>query len=194
MRRELVLTAIVSAAIGAGLMLLATGSRPPAGIEGWRPINAEVKAALATEGSAADPGGDKASKPAETASAVDKPGEEVTGNGAAGKTEPGGGSGETVTNADAAGQNAGPSAGAESNSGVAAFKEEAGKSTDTGKISINRAGLAELQEIPGIGEKKAQAILDYRNAHGPFTSIEELTQVKGIGDKMLEKMKPYIGL
>ncbi|WP_232282244.1 ComEA family DNA-binding protein [Paenibacillus sp. oral taxon 786] len=161
MRRELVLTAIVSAAIGAGLMLLATGSRPPAGIEGWTPINAEVKAALATEGSAADPGG---------------------------------GSGETVTNADAAGQNAGPSAGAESNSGVAAFKEEAGKSTDTGKISINRAGLAELQEIPGIGEKKAKAILDYRNAHGPFTSIEALTEVKGIGDKMLEKMKPYIGL
>lgn len=194
MRRELVLTAIVSAVIGAGLMLLATGGRSPAGIEGWTPINAEVKAALATEGSAADPGGDKASKPSETASAVDKPGEEVTGNGAAGKTDLKGISEETATHVNAAGQNAGSTTEAEAVSGVAASKEEAGKSTDSGKISINRAGLAELQEIPGIGEKKAQAILDYRNAHGPFTSIEALTEVKGIGDKMLEKMRPYIGL
>lgn len=164
MQRKLVLTAIVSAAIGAGLMLLATGGRPPAGIEGWTPINAEVKTALA----------------AKSAAAVNKD---------SGRDSQG-----TATTANAAAQNTAPNTGVEANSGVANSKEEAGKSADTSKISINRAGLAELQEIPGIGEKKAQAILDYRNAHGPFTSIEELTEVKGIGDKMLEKMKPYIGL
>lgn len=61
-------------------------------------------------------------------------------------------------------------------------------------ININSAGLAELQDIPGIGEKKAQAIVDYRNTHGAFTSVSDLTKVKGIGDKMLQKMKPHIGL
>lgn len=61
-------------------------------------------------------------------------------------------------------------------------------------ININTAGLAELQDIPGIGEKKAQAIVDYRNTHGAFTSVSDLTKVKGIGDKMLQKMKPRIGL
>ncbi|RUT46517.1 helix-hairpin-helix domain-containing protein [Paenibacillus anaericanus] len=61
-------------------------------------------------------------------------------------------------------------------------------------ININTAGLAELQDIPGIGEKKAQAIVDYRNTHGAFISVSDLTKVKGIGDKMLQKMKPHIGL
>ncbi|RRJ67856.1 helix-hairpin-helix domain-containing protein [Paenibacillus oralis] len=65
---------------------------------------------------------------------------------------------------------------------------------DTSLISINQAGLTELQDIPGIGEKKAQAIIDYRTAHGPFASLSDLTKVKGIGDKMLGKMKPYIRL
>ncbi|MNO07469.1 ComE operon protein 1 [compost metagenome] len=63
-----------------------------------------------------------------------------------------------------------------------------------GLIHINTAGLKELQEIPGIGEKKAQAILDYRNQNGAFSSIHDLTKIKGIGEKMLEKMKPHIGL
>lgn len=63
-----------------------------------------------------------------------------------------------------------------------------------GLIHINSAGLSELQEIPGIGEKKAQAILDYRNQYGAFQSINDLTKIKGIGSKMLEKMKPYIEL
>lgn len=63
-----------------------------------------------------------------------------------------------------------------------------------GLIHINSAGLLELQEIPGIGEKKAKAILDYRNQYGAFQSIHDLTKIKGIGSKMLEKMKPYIEL
>lgn len=61
-------------------------------------------------------------------------------------------------------------------------------------ISINTATLTELMEIPGIGEKKAQAIIEYRTSHGLFQNVEDLTKVKGIGDKMLEKMKPHIGL
>lgn len=61
-------------------------------------------------------------------------------------------------------------------------------------ISINTASITELMEIPGIGEKKAQAIIEYRTSHGLFKAVEDLTKVKGIGDKMLEKMKPHIGL
>ena len=63
-----------------------------------------------------------------------------------------------------------------------------------GKINVNTASLAQLMELPGIGEKKAQAIMDYRTQHGAFRQVEDLENVKGIGPKMLEKMKPYVGL
>jgi competence protein ComEA len=56
-------------------------------------------------------------------------------------------------------------------------------------INLNTATKDELVALPGIGPAKAQAILDHRNAHGPFKSIEELKDVKGIGAKRYEKLK-----
>jgi competence protein ComEA len=57
-----------------------------------------------------------------------------------------------------------------------------------GKVDINRAGAAELAAaLNGVGEAKAQAIVDYRTANGPFKSAEQLAQVKGIGLKTVEK-------
>ncbi|WP_340013844.1 helix-hairpin-helix domain-containing protein [Paenibacillus sp. FSL K6-1318] len=76
-----------------------------------------------------------------------------------------------------------------SNSNAPVVREESG---DSGKIDVNTAPVSKLTELPGIGEKKAQAIVDYRNAHGPFAKVSDLTKVKGIGMKMLEKMAPYV--
>lgn len=76
-----------------------------------------------------------------------------------------------------------------SNSIPPVVREEA---SDNGKIDVNAASVSKLTELPGIGEKKAQAIVDYRNAHGPFAKVSDLTKVKGIGMKMLEKMAPYV--
>lgn len=60
-----------------------------------------------------------------------------------------------------------------------------------GKININTADLEELQKLPSIGPVLAQRIIDYRNEHGPFTSVSELTSVSGIGLDRLDKIMDY---
>ena len=60
------------------------------------------------------------------------------------------------------------------------------------KIDVNRAEPWLLRVLPGIGEVKAQAIVGYRNEHGPFKRIEDLLKVSGIGPATFEKLKDYI--
>ena len=58
-------------------------------------------------------------------------------------------------------------------------------------VDLNTASLADLAALPGIGESKARAIVAWREST-PFRSVDELREVKGIGDKMLEKLRPQL--
>lgn len=64
----------------------------------------------------------------------------------------------------------------------------------TQAININSAGVAELAGLEGIGESKAQAIVEYRESNGSFASVEQLSEVKGIGPATVEKNKARISL
>ena len=65
-------------------------------------------------------------------------------------------------------------------------------SNESGKININKATLAELQKISGIGETTAKKIIEYRNINGKFKKIEELKQITGIGDKKYDIIKEEV--
>lgn len=69
-----------------------------------------------------------------------------------------------------------------------------GASTSGGMVSLNSANQAQLESLPGIGPATAKKILDYRQAHGGFSSIEELMSVKGIGPKKLEAVRKLVKL
>ena len=87
---------------------------------------------------------------------------------------------------------------------TAASKEGVAVQSDTAKhvskvkkeiphdVNINTADKELLTQLPGIGPVTADIILKYRKDNGQFKSVDELTKVKGIGNKTLEKLKPYL--
>ncbi|WP_404383595.1 ComEA family DNA-binding protein [Knoellia locipacati] len=84
---------------------------------------------------------------------------------------------------------AGQTGGAGGAGGVAGSAGSAG-----GKVALNSADLSALDTLPGVGPVLAQRILDWRTEHGRFTSVEELGEVSGIGEKLLAQLTPKVTL
>ena len=76
----------------------------------------------------------------------------------------------------------------------ACIEDDSSSEEESSVISINTATKEELMTLTGIGEKKAEDIIKYREENGEFTSIEDIKNVKGIGDSLFEKIKDYITL
>lgn len=59
-------------------------------------------------------------------------------------------------------------------------------------VDLNRANAEQLEALDGIGAAKARAIIEFRDANGPFATVDDLRQVRGIGDKLLAALKPQV--
>lgn len=92
----------------------------------------------------------------------------------------------------ASGGGAVPGAGA--SAGGAGASAGGGTSGAAALVSLNSADLTALDTLPGVGPVLAQRILDWRSEHGRFTSVEELGEVSGIGDKLLSQLTPKVTL
>ena len=62
----------------------------------------------------------------------------------------------------------------------------------SGRVCLNTATREALLALPGIGEKTAERILAYRDTYGKFVTVEQLLDVEGIGEGLLEKLRPYV--
>ena len=75
--------------------------------------------------------------------------------------------------------------------GAGKIRSEPGAS-DEPRLDLNRAGPAELDALPGIGPVLAARILEQRRRNGPFRRIEDLLAVRGVGPRLLERLRPYL--
>jgi competence protein ComEA len=68
----------------------------------------------------------------------------------------------------------------------------AAKPAPSGKINLNSATVEQLTAVPGIGEKLASRIVEYRQKNGSFKNVQELMNVKGVGEKSFGKLEPFL--
>ena len=81
---------------------------------------------------------------------------------------------------------------ADQKAAAAAKAPSAAKATPASPVNLNTATQAQLETLPGIGAKAAQRILEYRQKNGNFKKLEDLMNVKGIGEKAFLKLKPLL--
>jgi len=77
---------------------------------------------------------------------------------------------------------------------VASLRGEAAETAGFYTVPLNSATEKDLERIPGIGPVTARRILSYRDANGGFKTVEELLNVKGIGQKKMQKIRPHISI
>ncbi len=70
----------------------------------------------------------------------------------------------------------------------------AGKPVPAGKVNVNTASTEQLTTLPGVGPKLAARIVEYRHKSGPFRSLQELLNVRGVGEKNFAKLEPLLTL
>jgi competence protein ComEA len=70
----------------------------------------------------------------------------------------------------------------------------AAKPAPAGKVNINTATAEQLQALPGVGEKLAARIVEYRQKSGGFKSTQELVNVRGVGEKSFQKIQGYLSV
>jgi competence protein ComEA len=89
-----------------------------------------------------------------------------------------------------------PAADAQAGKAAAAKPHAAARvrATANAPVNLNAASVTQLQTLPGVGASTAQRIIDYRQKNGAFKKIEELMNVKGVGEKSFLKLKPLITL
>ena len=75
---------------------------------------------------------------------------------------------------------------------ICALAVAAQKTPPAHPLDLNVANVKELEEVPGIGPKTAQAIVDFRHKSGRFHRVEDLLAIKGISQRKLDKMRPYL--
>ncbi|KJK12439.1 competence protein ComEA [Terrabacter sp. 28] len=93
------------------------------------------------------------------------------------------------------GESAATGTGAGSGGGSAGSATGGGAGASSGApVSLNAADTAGLDALPGVGPVLAQRIIDWRAEHGRFTSVDELGEVSGIGDKLLARLRPLVTL
>ena len=71
-------------------------------------------------------------------------------------------------------------------------RNESGRAPLAAKLDLNAATQTELELLPGVGPALAARIVEFRSQHGPFRSVEQLDAVKGIGPKLMEKIRPLV--
>lgn len=171
MNKGTIVCGVAAALICSGL-IWAIGGRDNPGITGWETLNTSMEQAIGTSNT-------------ETTAATHGMQDQLDS-----VTVPS----ELNVDEDPAATPIPPTAGTNGKGTAPLISEEPEAQTDTtnGKVNVNTAGSAELMDLPGIGEKKAQAIIDYRNIKGSFHNLSDLGKVKGIGTKMLEKLKPLV--